>query len=422
MSKSESNYNKKSTIILPHALREAIALFGDDVVFLPCYPGSKKPMLREWEKLTCDAMRDPEHLQKLAEAHNFSVVTGIASGGVISIDIDSDEAVEALLIQNPQLRSTFRTKGRRGCNIWVRMLSCYPPYSELKLNGKHWGEFRSHYHQTVIWGRHPDGMYYKWVKKAPLIVIPFDSIIWPPDLEWVTSSDPVETGKGLKLAKHCQDGKEGKDGKDGRDVVCVGVCSVSLPVQQFTLEDILKLSMPSEVHDTHSRIFMLARGGITLEQQEGRKFTASQLEDLFDRWHAAVPPSFLSESKENYLDEFFDAYLDAKHPLGGVSLQQAYELARAQPFPSEALQFKDQKKRLMVAILFHLQEAAGDEPIFFPVLKAEKLLGVPARTCTYWLSSLVVRKILQVVCKADKIGRKATRYRLIRQSAGEPNP
>jgi hypothetical protein len=108
----------------------------------------------------------------------------------------------------------------------------------------------------------------------------------------------------------------------------------------------------------------------------------------FDRWHAAVPPD-------------------------------GCDGAKIEPMPAAALRFKDPKKQLMVAILFQLQLAAGNKPIFLPVLKAEKLLGVPARTCTYCLSGLVARGLLEIVLEADRIRQRATRYRFVAMAEKE---
>ena len=415
MSILKTKSRRKSTVELPHHLALARSFLGSDVLFLRCYFGTKKPTLSGWTNLTVDLMDDPVHLKRLCEAGNISVVTGISSGGLISIDVDDDKDVEPFLELNPALRETFRTKGKDGCNFWLRMLGTYPGFSDLQLNGEHWGEFRSHHHHTVIWGRHPDGPSYRWIVRKPALVIPFESLHFPEGIVWAGEKGTGSTRKS-RTKDHCHDVEDVEDVADGTDVVVAGGggCSSS-----YSPESIVALSTPTGPHQTHKQLFLLARGIKTLELQEGCKFESTRIRTIYELWHSATNPQFLTHSKEDYWMELLSSYADAKFPLGGVSLREAFERAKRNPFPPEVEKVSDDRQKLMIAVCYHLQLAAGEEPFFLPVTKGKKLFGVPERTCWYWLTGFVVLGILQIETRANKAKRRATRFRYIIKQPNE---
>ncbi|MCX6875198.1 MAG: hypothetical protein NTW21_15525 [Verrucomicrobia bacterium] len=56
----------------------------------------------------------------------------------------------------------LHSRGRRDCNLWVRVAGAYPDPCEIKqADGSAWGEWRSTGVCTMIHGVHPDGMNYE---------------------------------------------------------------------------------------------------------------------------------------------------------------------------------------------------------------------------------------------------------------------
>lgn len=172
------------------------SLLGDDVVLVWTARGEKKPTRKGWPKTKIERMSDPRYLKNLNSGHNLAVLTGKPSGGLCSIDIDDDSAVEPFLELNPKLRKTLRSRGRRGCNLWVRMKGPYPSFLNLStVDGKEWGEWRSTKVCTMIYGIHPEGMAYRRDPEVPPITMSFADIVWPENLEqpWLTEPEPEET-------------------------------------------------------------------------------------------------------------------------------------------------------------------------------------------------------------------------------------
>ena len=164
-------------------VRHLTDLLGDDVVLLPCGKGEKGSRWEKWQELTVEKMHDEQYLSALNRAHNIAILLGNVSGGLCTIDIDGDESIEPFLTLNPQLKETLRSRGKRGCNLWVRMKGDFPSSSALKRrDGSAWGEWRADRNCTMIHGIHPDGMCYERSPEVTPIQITFDEIVWPSEL------------------------------------------------------------------------------------------------------------------------------------------------------------------------------------------------------------------------------------------------
>ena len=173
-----------------------VSLLGDDVVLLPCEKGIKGPRGNAWQKTTIEKMRDNKYLRQLNRAGGIAVLLGAASGGLCSIDIDDDDSVEPFLALNPDLAATLRSRGRRGCNLWVRVQGTFPPQSVLtRQDGSAWGEWRSTGVCTMIHGVHPEGMNYERSPEVPPVIMPFEAINWPDDMnppQMVAAGEPAD--------------------------------------------------------------------------------------------------------------------------------------------------------------------------------------------------------------------------------------
>jgi Bifunctional DNA primase/polymerase, N-terminal len=169
-------------------LERLYRLLGYPAVLLPLRKGSKAPDFKAWEKTTLKQNFGSVFRRMLADAvrrgGNIGVLLGPASGNLVALDIDADHQVEGFLELNPLLRYTLRTRGAKGCQLWLRMKSDYPARkanSHLKLGtGKPVAEWRAGGGcQSVIWGQHPAGTRYQFALVAPVRNIAFCEIVWP---------------------------------------------------------------------------------------------------------------------------------------------------------------------------------------------------------------------------------------------------
>jgi hypothetical protein len=378
-------------------LRRVRDILGQDVVLLPCKFGTKKPMPRAWQKLTVAKMSDRDYLRQFKGPRNIGVLLGEASGGLVTIDIDDDDAVKPFLERNPALRESFRTRGTRGCNIWVRMAGEYPGTTFFD-----WGEFRSTGAQTIICGKHPSGKKYEWLTTAQPATVSFNSLVAPDGTPLTTRTETLQRDRETEEAEDTQETDE-----------ISGVCVVGVRV--LTVPDLISLCLPSRGGANHKNLHKLNRGIRTLELQEGQAYDAGKRMEIFNQWYAqALPTGFLrpDQTRTEYLLEFM-ASNNVKTPLGADGpLKAAVERAKASPEPREAAQFGDcAAVRLLVSICYQLQLACGDEPFFLSSRKAAEYLGMSHTTCSQWLAGLCSLKILNLVSKGSQKENKASRYR-----------
>jgi bifunctional DNA primase/polymerase-like protein len=164
------------------------ALLGQDVFFVPCEWGTKKPLVtyveRPFDSTKTEAYRALFAVQEV----NVAVYLGKASGGLCAIDFDRDEDLIAFLATNPRLADTTQSRGSRGGMLWLRLKGEFP--ESCTPSGKHF-EWRGDKRLSTIYGRHPAGMDYKLLRDSPPLVIQFSEIVWPEgwELPWVQGGD-----------------------------------------------------------------------------------------------------------------------------------------------------------------------------------------------------------------------------------------
>ena len=173
-------------------VKSLLAILGENTVLVPIPRGSKIPRHKEWQKATVETMREAAYLRRLESGCNIGVLVGTPSGGLCSIDIDSDDAVEPFLDLNPDLRKTLQTRGKRGCNIWIRIQGDFPPSCQIRDDAEQpWGEWRANGFVTTIRGMHKSGVEYQALGGENPVTLPFPDIVWPEDLvlPWVINDD-----------------------------------------------------------------------------------------------------------------------------------------------------------------------------------------------------------------------------------------
>jgi len=331
---------------------------------------------------------------------NIGVALGEKSGGLCAVDFDHEDLAKDFLAVNPHLKHTLQTHGARGRVFWIRFKGPYPQrtsYLETH-SGEHVGEFRSNGSQSIVWGIHPDTQKpYIFTMPRPALVVEFSSIAWPTKIATI----PLCTEE----TEETEEPEETEDTED-TEVMRGWVFGVQ------TVEDALRVSVPSRVHENNALLFTLARAVKALEEQ-GDKFSPSKLKDVFDRWHARAMKFLRPElTKEDYLMEFLKAYQKAKYPLGSIIIPKAWERAQAEPLPQEALQFEDKKRQLLVALCRQMQILAGDAPFYLSARTVQRLFEQKTHsTAATWLHALCALNIIKPVIPPT--AKRATRYRYL---------
>ncbi len=378
-------------------LQRLCALLGPQALLIACRKRTKQPTTK-WRHLTIADMSDSAHLSRLNRATNIGVVLGRVSGGLCSIDIDDDKLVEPFLKRNPVLRDTLRTKGQRGCNLWIRIEGEYPRTHHIKQDGATIGEFRSDGSYTIISGQHPSGCQYQFIKEARPREISFNQLQFPAD----TRTERTERTERTKRTERTQRTKE-----NGRGM-CLG---------DVNLKKILLMAKPNREHTNHHCLFLLARGVLALEAERGKCYSRAELRDVFNQWYAAAKP-YVRENQisDDYLMEFLELYNYVGTPLGSDVVDVAWKLAQSEPPPPEAEQFDSLEYKQLTALCWHLQQLAKAEPFYLSTRTVQRLCGLETHAqAARRLRGLVRFGVLKEIEKGGPHTNKATRFRYVKK-------
>jgi len=391
---------------------ELLALLGPGVLLLHCKPGTKKP-LGKWKDLTVDSMADPAYLARLGRG-NIGVVLGQRSSGLCSLDIDSDGGMTAFNDLNGAICQTLCTSGARGCNFWWKLQGPYPGLTPLKCDGLQWGEWRSDGAQTMIWGLHPCGDRYRFLRRLKPLTIGFADITWPQKMTPLHSFAPDEGDtERTQFTQSTQPTQRTEDTHADRSGKGVPVC-VPLVI---TLDQALAVARTRAPGGNHERLFTLARGVKAVEASRGQALPESELKAVFERWFSDAKPHVKKGlSIDDYWFEFMEGYENVEHPLGAGVMEAAWAKALSSPPPAAAEQFQDLNLRRVVSLCRELWLARSRQPFFVSCRTLQRLLGHPDHIrSARWLRGLVRSKVLAVVEAGGAATRKATRYRYLPQ-------
>jgi Bifunctional DNA primase/polymerase, N-terminal len=355
-------------------ISQILRLLGS-ALLLP-WPAKCKGGPKKWKHLQLTDMNAPSHLAELESAGNIGVALGRASNGLVTVDFDNEDYVEAFLEVNLLLRTTLRTTAQRGCNIWLRCTTDYPRSCTLRnRSGDEIGEWRTNGNQTIIAGTHPDGVPYRFVVEKPVITIDYVEIVWP-DLILPPNATESQRAKGVREAK----------------VVSAGGCG--LQIQAFCSVDLIAQVAPTDFRQNNASLFKLGRLVKSYENAIGHQASEVELESVFDRWCLVARP-FWRHTRDDYWAEFLQAYHYARIGLDQDPLELALHRARTVPLP-EVAGFSDERVKLLAGICREMQQLVGNNSFFLPTRKLGRLLGAHWSTVARWLVALETLRVFRL--------------------------
>ena len=179
-----------------------------------------------------------------------------------------------------------------------------------------------------------------------------------------------------------------------------------------SIEDALRVSKPTQLHQNYRLALVLARAVKALETLRGSSFSPKEHQDIHNRWLEGAAP-FLrpGQSKEDYFMEYLNAYQLAKYPLGSAAVAKAMDAAKQNPLPPDALPWaSNPDTRLLAAICRELQKSAGEAPFYLSARTVQRIFQHQTHaTGAKWLRSFCVMQILTETEKGK--GLRASRYR-----------
>ena len=345
-------------------------LLGPDVVLLPVWAKSKKPKDSNWTKLTSKDMQSPRHLHQLRYS-NIGVLLGKASGGLCTIDIDSDELAGEFLKANPLLKQTLQSKGQRGQNFWVKIEGDYPSTKKIKRNDVAIGEWRADGSQTVIHGTHPSGQPYRILQQSPPIEIVFEEIQWPKG--WSIKKTPktqqptlltVEAAVCPAQAAPVATIDQAKSPKPKRpNLIDIG-----------SVKEAIEKTIPEQPQQNDDAIFNFTRALKNLEMITGKRLDQKECDKAFDQWCEQNPYLDANKIATEYKEKFMIGRVKARLPLFEDPRAYAAEQAKDEVDGS-----KD-PLTLLDRFLFHLQSTTDLKAFFISYADLATYLGQMTHT------------------------------------------
>jgi len=265
----------------------------------------------------------------------------------------------------PLLRSwhTLRTRGKDGCNFWLRAPGAAPKTRCLDREGVQWGELRGEGSQTIIWGRHPEGMRYRILFKTQPLPLDPGSIRWPPGVSFSRVSHGIPSHVTERVG-----GTERTDEERRGLLLRSPQKGESASDNMTIINEVIQLTVPTEERQNHRLLFDLARWVKKFERDNGKQYEPEEMKILFfDPWYEkAKKTGFLRETntKDDYWFEFQESYEAAKYHLGEKVLRDTWTRTLNLPLPSEASRYESLEVKRLVSWCRQLQLAAGDNPFF----------------------------------------------------------
>lgn len=394
-------------------------LLGHDVLML-AWPLGKKGDKTPWGHLTLAQMDDPAYLRKL-EGGNIGIALGEKSNGLCSIDWDSEEWMFKFLEANPALQKSLRTRGARGCNVWVRIIGNYPPSFKIKTKtGEAVGEWRANGNQTIISGQHPSGCEYSIRVDAPPLEIDFASLEWP---------------EGLRVRRTDEELPIAHSALSPTAPTVLSALSCSLKLPQVVWECFVSFDVspfiPAQRGQTDRCLWAMAGRMKTVEKRIQRPATITERTIVFKAWWPLSKPHVDPDMDSvAYLAKWLGDCDRRKFADDETALTAAWGAAQSEPLPPEATTEHDmpisQKMQQLVALCYQLQLNHGNAPFFLGSRDAGRLLETAHRTVAYWLEILANEdgpfRILKKVRAGSHNARRTNEYLYLSHDGDSASP
>lgn len=171
------------------------------------------------------------------------------------------------------------------------------------------------------------------------------------------------------------------------------------------LLEVVSKTLPEDDSQRKRKLFELARELKAVAHLAEAE--AADLLPIVERWHRAA---ISGPGLEDDQTAFLAAWPRVKHPAGTGPLDRVLEDARRLGPPPETLKYGD-KFQLLASLCRELQRRAGNESFFLGCRTAGKLIGVSHVAAWNYFQLLQANRLLRMIEKGTKAGRKATSWR-----------
>jgi hypothetical protein len=244
------------------------------------------------------------------------------------------------------------------------------------------------------------------------VEITFASIIWPSCIRQPRRKD--EDAVDLlpeKAIEHSNTAHTATQPHSNSETQAGSVRGSSFDIFEF---------IPTERHESDSKLWDMAGALLTWERQEGRKASNSQKMRIFKHWwELSAPHVDPAVEQAVFCAKWLSACSRRKFASDETPLHIAFKKAQTEPLPPAATREYDvpmsERMKVFVAFLAQLQTLAGKEPFYLSSRNAGELFQVAHTTAFLWLEILAAKdgpyRLLTKVSIGSQAAHKANEYR-----------
>jgi Bifunctional DNA primase/polymerase, N-terminal len=346
---------------------------------------SKKPGLNSFKRYQTERPTDEDIRSWFGaeKIYGLGVMCGRVSGGLYCRDFDTVEAYDLWKANHPALAVTLPTvMTSRGYHVYGRALE------KIKTEEFEDGELRGERAFVVQPpSRHPSGITYQWMNPLPAGELPLIC--------------PIEAGLSMLLSgpKRIESTEENRDTE--------AIASVRSVLSVTSVEDAIRISLPTHPGQRHRQVFKLARALKGIPELADVKII--ELKPFVRRWHEAARPFISTQGFDETWSDFVNGWPNVKCALGESTMDQIIERLQMLRPPPEAAGYDTTEVKLLVGLCAELQRQAGGKPFYLDARTAASRLNVEAMTAWRWLKMFKTDGLLAEV-ETGRPGR-ATRWR-----------
>jgi len=179
-----------------------------------------------------------------------------------------------------------------------------------------------------------------------------------------------------------------------------------------TLQEAVQLSLKEGLLE--NSLFTFSRAIRAFEITINRRLPPEEVGNAFSLWWGTAREKGLLPADADFDECRFDfeaTFAKTRVALGASPLEEAIRCA-ALAIPAQANRYASAKLKSLVAVCYHLQRLAGENPFFLSVRDAARILRTNQNSkAVAMLGGLVRDGILIEVARGTPGGRRATRFR-----------
>lgn len=411
---AESPPTNNNSIVRPDLYNAAREYAGRGWSVIPLI--GKIPALRTWKVCQRVPVVDDASLAKWfsnAKVTGVGVILGGVSGGLFVRDFDDMGSYQRWSLAFPAFARTLPTvRTNRGFHVYGR----WPGLATTTMAD---GELRAvGVYVAAPPSTHPTGAVYVWALPLPAGEVPEVD----PAASGLSSTWVQETVSATERAESAEKAETTEFRVGGETHTPSHVLSLSntrlsvslccAPDESDQIAHAIDATRPTAVSQRNRKLFAFARHLKAIPRLAA--LPVGQLKPFVRQWYNGGKGAIGTLDFDTTWGDFVRGWPKIRWAIGEGPLEKALSAAIKAELPEWAAEYESPGLRLLVKLCWELQRASGESPFFLSCRTAGQALGEDYGTTWRWFGVLEADGVLEVVERCPQGGRRANRYRFLR--------